>query len=365
VDDVHGWDFGVGDADPNPQPTFDPSGIDVGFHGTFCAGLAAAATDNVEGIAGAAWHCRLMPLKVSDPAGDISSSAVASAFAYAIDNGVSVLSMSFGSPGDPGVPEFFQALVDDATAAGIVCVAAAGNDGTNVPVYPAANDKVIAVAATNDARTRSSFSNWGTFVDVAAPGEHMWSSICRNYEVDEFSQLIYLFFFEWNGLDPYMYGDGTSFACPLTAGVCGLIRSRYPALTPAQVRDHLVATGDVVAFDEPIGPKVNAANAVQLAPVAVGDAPTPLEFAAASPTPFATTTTLRFALAEPGPARLTLFDCTGRAVRTLIEQSLTAGPHEALWDGTEDSGAAAANGVYFARLDAGGRTLRRALVRLR
>jgi subtilisin family serine protease len=200
VDDVEGWDFGTADNDPKPEHTTDPSGIDVGFHGTFCAGIAAAATNNFEGIAGAGWKCRNMPLKVSHPDSGITSDAIAEAMLYAADQGASVISMSFGGPGDPGVPEFFQALVDVATHAGALCVAAAGNDGDSTPVYPAACDGVLSVGATDFNNARASFSNWGPWVDVGAPGSFMWSSIAQNYELLLSDQLLYILLWGWDGV---------------------------------------------------------------------------------------------------------------------------------------------------------------------
>src|SRR3989442_7768650 len=121
VDDVHGWDFGDGDADPNPGPVIDEIGVDEGFHGTFVAGIASAATNNVEGIAGAGWNCRILPLKVADSTGALTSEAVTAAFLYAADQRVSVLNLSFGAAGSPGVPEYFQALLDAADSAGVLC----------------------------------------------------------------------------------------------------------------------------------------------------------------------------------------------------------------------------------------------------
>src|SRR5438128_224813 len=96
------------------------------------------------GISATIWRiptptrCRILPLIVVDSTGDITTEAVAAAFAYATRMHVSVLNMSLGGPGNPGVPEFFQALVDDATHAGVLCVAAAGNDGADSLSYPAA-----------------------------------------------------------------------------------------------------------------------------------------------------------------------------------------------------------------------------------
>ena len=363
TDDFEGWDFGTGDNDPKPEYTADASGIDVGFHGTFCAGIAAAATNNADGIAGAGWSCRIMPLKVSHPDSGITSEAIAGAFTYAVDKGASVISMSFGGPGDPGVPEFFQALVDMATNAGAVCVAAAGNDGDSVRTYPAACDRVLAVAATDFDNARASFSNWGPWVDVAAPGSLMWSTIAQNYTLSDLDQLFYIFLFGWDGVSPYMYGDGTSFACPLTAGVCGLVRARYPNLTPQLVMQQLIATGDPVAYDLPIGVKVNAANAVNMVPTAVAvEAPAPRIALAASPNPVAGSGAIRFALPTGGWTRLVLYDAAGRRVRTLVQGPLPAGPHVIPWDGRSDRGTRLPAAVYFARMESGATTLQTKVV---
>ncbi len=355
VDDFEGWDFGSGDNDPKPEYTPDASGIDVGFHGTMCAGIAAAATDNGDGIAGAGWNSRIMPLKVSRPDSGLTSSAIAAAFAYAVDERASVISMSFGGPGDLGVPEFFQALVDMATYSGALCVAAAGNDSDSVRVYPAACNNVLAVAATDFDNTRAFFSNWGPWVDVAAPGSSMWSTICQNYTFTDLDQLIYVFFFGWDGVNPYMYGDGTSFACPLTAGVCALVRARYPYLTPQMVAQQLIDTGDALAFDHPIGVKVNAFRAVTAAPTAVAeDGRAPRLLLAAAPNPVIEGAAIRFAVPMEGWTRLVLYDVAGRRVRTLTEGTLAAGPHVVNWDALNDKGEKLPSAVYFARLESPG-----------
>jgi len=367
VDDVQGWDFGDGDNDPNPAAMIDEIGLDVGFHGTFCAGIASAATNNAEGIAGAGFHCRIMPLRIFDSNGAATNAGIADAIAYAVDNGAKVISMSFGTPDQPGVADFFQALVDAASDAGVVCVASAGNDGVDVPVnYPAACDRVISVAATNDVNQRAEFSNWGPTVDIAAPGASMWSALCRNYVIDDISQIFYIFFFLWDGENPYMYGDGTSFACPLVAGVCGLVMTELPGLSPDQVRAHLIATGDAVAYDHPIGPRLNAYRAVSTAYTAVGPRPAAAGFAlrAPLPNPSAGFSRLDFALAEPGEVELAVFDAAGRRVRTLHSGFLPAGGHAAGWDGRGESGEAVPAGLYFARLAQNGAARTTRLVRL-
>ena len=366
VDDVEGWDFGSNDADPKPEYTLDVIGIDVGFHGTFCAGIAAAATDNGEGIAGAGWSSRVMPLKISDPINGFATSAIAAAFAYAADQGASVLSMSFGGPAEPGLPEFYQALVDMATYAGTLCVAAAGNDGDSTRFYPAACQNVLAVGATDFQDLRASFSNFGSWVDIAAPGSAMWSTICRNYQFTQLDSLFYVLLFGWDTVNPYMYGDGTSFACPLAAGVCALVRSRYPYLTPQTTAAHVIATGEAVPYDQPIGPKVNAYQAVTAIPTAAEEArgsPGAARISAA-PNPFEGSGEIRFTLPVSGRVRLTIHDAAGRRVRTLVDGALSSGPHAAAWDGLDDRGIPLATAVYFARLERPGGVSRVKVVHL-
>jgi subtilisin family serine protease len=367
VDDTEGWDFGTNDNDPKPEYLADPSGVDVGFHGTFCAGIAAAATNNDEGIAGADWYARIMPLKAASPDSGLYSSAVAGAIAYAADQHASILSMSFGAPGDPGVPEFFQALVDMATASGMLCVAAAGNDGDSTRTYPAACDHVFAVGATDPNNARASFSNWGPWVDIAAPGSTMWSTISQNYTFTDLDQLIYYLGYGWDGVNPYMYGDGTSFACPLVAGVCALVRAKYPYLTPDLVMQQVIATGDAVAFDEPVGPKLNALQAVSVTPTGVaaeGHGTAPAFAAAVSPNPSSASTKIRFTLPAGGRTRLVVYDVAGRRVRELLDESLAAGPHVVSWDGRDDRGVRVGASIYLARLECAGRALHAKIVRI-
>jgi subtilisin family serine protease len=355
VDDVEGWDFGDGDKDPNPHAVYDEIGLDEGFHGTFVAGIAAAATDNATGIAGAGWNCKVMPLKMVATDGSTRLDAVTGGFQYATDKHADVLSMSFTAKPDSGVAEYFQALVDQAVAAGVICVAAAGNDSTDSLRYPAACANVIAVAASDSLNTSAWFTNWGSWVDVAAPGEGIWSTICRNYPVDFGSQLFYVIFFGWDGVNPYMYADGTSMSCPLVAGVCGLLRSRMPTITPQQVEGLLIATGDAIASDHPFCVKVNAFQALNAAAVAAESRPpATLRLYGASPNPFVEATALRFALPQSGNASLAIYNVAGRRVRELARGVLSAGPHSAAWDGRDADGRRLASGFYFARLESAG-----------
>jgi len=215
---------------------------------------------------------------------------------------------------------------------------------------------VLAVAATDFENARAPFSNFGSWVDVAAPGSLMWSTICQNYEFSVLDSLFYVLLFNWDTINPYMFGDGTSFACPLTAGVCALVRSRYPNLTPQLVAQHVIATGDAVTYDQPVGTKVNAFRAVSSVPtaVAIGRAPPSVPRVRAAPNPIIGAGSIQFTQLAAGRARLRLYDSGGRLVRALVDGPVAVGPHSVPWDGRDDRGAPLAAGVYFARLEGGG-----------
>ena len=354
-DDVRGWDCGDNDADARPE-TYLEGGIDVGFHGTHCAGIVAAATDNGLGVAGTAPGCRIMPLKVVSTAGGFTDAAIVMAFAYAIDNGADVLSMSFGGPGDGGAAGFYQDLVDQAVAAGVVPVAAAGNNSDAAQMYPAACDGVISVGATDPDGNRASYSTYGAWVTVNAPGSQIWSTVQQNYAWDYLTGILFQLLNGWDGTNPYMYSDGTSMACPMVAGVVGLIRSSAPTLSPAEVAQLLLDTGDDVTYDQPLGVKVNA-EAALLALDVTGAPPavSPLTLAAA-PNPFNPRTTLRLEVSHSSDVRLEIVDLRGHLVRTLVADArLEAGRHTYAWDGRDGAGRALPSGMYLARAVLDGR----------
>jgi subtilisin family serine protease len=360
IDDVNGWDAGDEDNDPNPEPFFEPElGIDESFHGTFVASIAAAATGNGEGVSGSGWDCRIVPIRVAS--GDqILSSALVEAIDYAIATGVDVLNFSLGAPGD-SVGQFFQPLIDEANAAGILCVGSAGNDGTSAQNFPAACNGVVSVAATDDTGARASFSNWGPWVDLAAPGQGMWGAINRNYVLDDWTQTVFIYFFGWDGETPYMSGDGTSFAAPLVSGIAGLVRARFPDLTPGAAAIQLVAKGTPVVFDHPIGPLVNAYAAVAASPLAV---PPPDGYALSMPMPNPARgpVSLTLTLPAPTPVSAEVIDVLGRRVHTLADGTWAEGVHRISWDGIGRDGRAAAPGLYFVRVRTGAGTLVRRLV---
>ncbi len=362
IDDINGWDFGWDDNDPKPHYTPDASGVDVGFHGTHCAGIASAVTDNNVGVAGAGWGCSIMALKLPDAEGNMTDVGMVGGFLYAMENGADVLSMSLGGPDQDGMAVFMQDLIDQALAANIVCVAAAGNNDTAEPMYPGACTGVISVGATDETNGRASFSTYGNWVTVAAPGNRIWSTICRNYEIGLLDAMLYMLGMGYDGSSPYMYSDGTSMACPLVAGVCGLIRNRVPGMSPAQVLDRLVETGDHVAYDQPIGVKINAFAALNgLGLSSAGNTVTPALVLSSYPNPFNPVTNLEFRLVEASQVKVGIYDGSGRLVRNLIDESRSAGTIHLQWNGTNDTGARVASGIYFARVNTPSGTVQKKL----
>lgn len=211
-------------------------------HGTFVSGLAAAKTNNREGIAGVSWDSKILPLKAVDSDGSGYVSWLVEAIRYAADNGAGVISMSLGFSLEPGeeVPSLEEALVY-ANTNGVVCVASAGNESSSV-LYPAAYDEYcIAVAATDYNDSRPAWSNFGPEVDVAAPGAKIVSLVPT-----------WLPGLIWNDftLPPYGFGDGTSASAAIVSGFVALIKGIKPWLTPDQIMDIIRYSADDVNADE-------------------------------------------------------------------------------------------------------------------
>ena len=227
IDDVYGWDFT--DA-PNLQAEGDylegdNEPIDESGHGTHVAGIAGALPDNGIGVAGVAWECPLMAIRAGLSLGGSSrmqDDDSAAAIVYAVDNGASVINMSWGSERRSFV---IQDAIDYAYARGAVLVAAAGNSQKPATIFPAAYRKVIAVASTEQNQQRFYQSNFGASVDIGAPGNVILST-----QIDNRYRLL----------------TGTSMASPHVAGVAALILAKRPALTHEEVRHILMSTADPV-----------------------------------------------------------------------------------------------------------------------
>ncbi|MBE9912796.1 peptidase S8 [Paenibacillus donghaensis] len=193
------------------NPDSDPDD-DVG-HGTHVSGIIGAIVNNNEGVAGISWYNKMLPVKALDKSGSGTTYAVAEGIIWAADNGAKVINMSLGNYADS---QFLHDAVKYAYDKDVVLVAASGNDNTERPGYPAAYPEVLAVAATDSNMKRASYSNYGDYIDVAAPG----TSIASTYPGNQYAAL-----------------SGTSMASPHVAAMAALIRSQNPDLTNKQVMD--------------------------------------------------------------------------------------------------------------------------------
>lgn len=242
INDVYGFD---GTADlPDP--------MDDNGHGTHCAGIIGAVGDNGEGIAGVNWRVKIMPLKFLGRNGSGDASDAIAAINYAIERknsgvNIRVISASWGSIRRS---KALEATISAAGEAGILFVAAAGNDGSNNdrrPHYPSNYDlpNVISVAAMDRNDALASFSNFGAkTVHIAAPGKDIIST--------------------WIGND-YREASGTSMATPFVSGVAALIIAKEPNISVADLRSRLLNSVDkLTALDGKVasGGRLNAAKAL-------------------------------------------------------------------------------------------------------
>ena len=201
-------------------------------------------------MVGACWNCKIMPVRMINAEGDAFSSDAAEAIYYAVDNGARVINASWGIAPGVATPAELEPIRDAilyAAANDVVFVAAAGNSGTQGLYFPASMPETIAVGSSNWKDVRSDFSSYalGTEVlDVMAPGELIWSSgVLSAYDAWVMNNWLLFPELWWEpyrpGDDTYVGADGTSFAAPLVSGYVGLILSRNPCATVADVRGTL------------------------------------------------------------------------------------------------------------------------------
>ncbi|MCO6413728.1 MAG: S8 family serine peptidase [Thiogranum sp.] len=217
------------------------------FHGTHVAGTIAAATNNATGVAGVAWNASIMPLRALGMGGGTSydiQQAVRYAAGLGNDSGTvpadraDIINLSLGGTGSS------QAEQDTYTQArnqGVIVVAAAGNESTSVPVYPASYNGVVSVSAVDMNKNLAPYSSYGAYVDVAAPGGNMLS----DQNGDGYGDGVLSTIGDDSGgglVMNYRFSQGTSMAAPHMAGVAALMKSIDPALTPVQL-DSLLAGG--------------------------------------------------------------------------------------------------------------------------
>lgn len=240
VDDYYGYNFLANNSNLD----------DEHGHGTGITSIIAANSNNWRGIAGINWRAKVMILKALNNLGGGEFEDVSRAIRYAADNGAKVINMSFGASTGLSV---LSSAVDYAISKGVVIVAAAGNDGQNRLLYPARYPQVISVGSINNSDQKSSFTNYGDGLDLAAIGEDITMASIGS---------------------PSMYttGSGSSFAAAQVTGVVSLMLAQHPQLSPAQVEEILDSTTDHIG-DTSAGyttlfgwGRVNAQAAVAYAP---------------------------------------------------------------------------------------------------
>jgi serine protease len=237
--------------DPDPD---DPGDLIYGasssFHGTHVAGTVAAETDNGVGVAGVAWNARLMPLRALGQNGGTTYDVI-QAMRYAAglsnDSGTvpaspaAIINLSLGSSLSS---QSEQAAIDEIRAAGVILVASAGNDGSDLPTYPAAYEGVVSVSATTIDNALAPYSNVGPTIDIAAPGGYN----ATDSNGDGIGDGVISTIGDDGSVGSIQFGygtlNGTSMAAPHVAGVAALMKSVHPALTPAEFDAALLA-GDL------------------------------------------------------------------------------------------------------------------------
>lgn len=248
VDDWVGWDW-VNNASPcwsgEDCTKEDNDPADFNGHGTHVGGIVGAITNNTRGVASLAggWNeiqnepangVKIMALRVGWSApyggqevGYVRMDFCAQALYYAANKGATAVNCSWGSSSTGGLP----AAANYATSRGVLIVAAAGNDGSSVPDYLQGRSDVLSVAATDSLDRRPSWSNYGTWVDVSAPGVNIISTYHNhNDPANDYVALV----------------SGTSQACPHATGLAGLLKSFNNALNRQEIFNIIVQTTDTI-----------------------------------------------------------------------------------------------------------------------
>ncbi len=220
-----GYDFVNNDTDPT----------DDNGHGSHVTGTIAQSTNNTKGVCGIAYNATIMPVKVLNAYGSGTYTQIVDGINWAVEHGANIINLSLGGSSPSTL---LEQAINNAWEKGVLVVCAAGNSGTNAPNYPAAYENAVSVAATAGNDTLASYSNYGSTVDIAAPGGDY-----GDYNGDGYSDRILQNTFSGTSTGYYFY-SGTSMASPHVAGAAALIKAKKPSLTNAEIRDILYNTAD-------------------------------------------------------------------------------------------------------------------------
>ncbi|MCB9888764.1 MAG: S8 family peptidase [Planctomycetes bacterium] len=245
--------------DPNPDDPGSGGGVQPSsFHGTHVAGTIGAKSDNGDGVAGIDWNCKLMPLRALGKGGRGTLDDIANGilFAAGLQNSsgtvpakrCDVLNMSLGGP---GASQVMESACADANAAGVLLIAAAGNDNTSTVNYPAGYSSVLSVGSTDAVRARAPYSNFASNIDIWAPG----GDSTQDRDADGYGDGVLSTVATGFGSQRqagYGFLQGTSMACPHVAGVTALILSVRPGI-PLSVLKGILTTSSQAGQNLPNG----------------------------------------------------------------------------------------------------------------
>jgi subtilisin family serine protease len=239
---VAGYDVANNNNNPNP------AGGNNGAHGTHVSGTVGAQTNNSLGVASIGYNVSVMPVKIGRDS-DGALTAGYEGIIWAADNGADVINMSWGGS---GASTYGQNVCNYAWNQGSILVAAAGNDNVSSMLYPAAYNNVIAVASTAQNDAKSSFSQFGAWINISAPGTQIASTVPTSY-----------------ASSGYSYMSGTSMASPHVAGLLGLMKSANPSMSNVDLINCLYSSADNISAQNPGYPnqlgngRINAYAALQ------------------------------------------------------------------------------------------------------
>lgn len=366
---VQGYDF----VNDDPFPDDDYS------HGTNVATIAAGAANNVAGSAGIAFGVTIMPIKVLDYRGDSNMEWIVKGIQYAVDHNADVANLSLGFPpitlfrelGFPGnvLAHMFKPLRDVVGYAhkkGTILVGATGNFDYPEVSPPAVYSSVIAVGATNVDNRRSSYSSYGSALDIMAPGGD-FTDLNGDHIQDQIALM---------SMKPYrsdgslarpdsfntFFFIGTSAAAPHVSGAVALLLSRgmtrqgeigqalrstaVPGSSTQEYGAGLLDLAAAVRFGAPLASEPPADDGGGGGETGGGVNPELI-----SGNPSRGTAAIALQISRPGTIRARIFDVRGRLVRTVFEGESATGDRTVRWDGRGADGSAAASGVYFFRID--------------
>jgi len=236
------------DANPDDPGDNEETGVSS-FHGTHVAGIIAASSNNNQGISGVAGEATILPIRVLGKLGG-SDYDIQQGIRYAAglpnnsrtlpDTKADIINLSLGGP---GYSQSLQNAIDDARSAGVIIVAAAGNDATALLNYPASYDGVISVSSVGASKKLAPYSSFGSKIDITAPGGDKRVDFDRNGIKDGIISTV-ADDTSGNRTSTYKSYQGTSMAAPHVSGVIALMKSIFPEMTPQQL-DTFIENGEI------------------------------------------------------------------------------------------------------------------------